>query len=112
MLTSNKTILLPDCGYTMNNNINIVNKGLYNYEYNNIYELLLWYYYYTIKYKHIEHKNNNRCYFSRIPKRYKNIKTKTGLNIIKKLLDEIIIKNNGIPEYYNKNILDELIIIK
>ena len=112
LITHDETIILPGCGYTTNSNSFIENKGLSNYEYCNIYELLLWYYYYTIKYKHVEHKNNNKCYFSRIPKYYKNIKTKTGLNIIKKILDEIIIKNNGVPSYFNKNILDKLIAIK
>ena len=86
----------------------VVRKGKHVYYYCNIYEVLLWYHYYTIKYKHIQHKNKNTSYFSRIPPEYRNIDPKRGLNIVKSVLDKIIVENNGVPKYYNKLILDQI----
>jgi hypothetical protein len=110
-ISMDETIIL-NIGYSESENeyINIVNKGRHIYEYNNIYEVLLWYYYYKTKYKHIEHKNKNRSYFARIPEHYK--KTKKGLKIVKDVLDEIIIKNKGVPKYYNESVINNLMIIK
>lgn len=112
-ITSENTSIVPIFeGVFTNKYENIIKKGLHDFEYWNIYEVLLWYYYYTIKYKHIEHKNSNRCYFSRIPKHYRNVNPVVGLSIIKNILDKIIIENKGVPKYYDKNILDNLITIK
>lgn len=96
----------------------VVNKGLNKFQYHNIYEVLLWLYYYTIKNKHIEHTNyedncyHNKSYFSRIPSYYRNIDSKIGMNIVKRVLDKIIENNNGVPIYYDPKILKEIMIIK
>lgn len=97
-----------------------ITKGSKCFTYHNIYEVLLWYNYYAIKYKHIQKnviKDNklvhycNRSYFSRISKNYKNIHPKKGLKIIKIALDNIILKHDGIPKYYDKTILDNIFYI-
>lgn len=96
----------------------VVNKGLNKFQYYNIYEVLLWLHYYTIKNKHIEHINHkdncchNKSYFSRIPNNYRNVDSKIGTNIVKKVLDDIIESNNGVPKYYNPEILKEIMTIK
>ena len=69
----------------------------------NIYEILLWYYYWSHKYIHIGRRNSNGCinqsYFSRIPPYHRNLEPKKGLHMIKNILDGIIIESKGLPEY-------------
>lgn len=99
-----------------------ITKGSKKYEYCNLYEILLWYYYYSIKHKHIKKKYKskyikrelcmNRSYFSRIPYHYKQIDPKKGLNIAKDAIDIIIKRHNGIPLYYDKNIINFLFTVK
>lgn len=110
--------------YFMESGINdeyIITKGLDTYKYHNLYEILLWYYYYSIEHKHIQKRiiHNyrtilfpNRSYFARVPHHYRNINPKKGLNIIKNALDEIIMRHNGIPKYYDKTECDKIFEIK
>jgi hypothetical protein len=114
-ITNNSTEILTrlyDSSFVEHNDGYLINKGTQSFQCYNIYEMLLWYYYYTIKHKHIKHKNMNQSYFSRIPSYYKNIDPKRGLNIIKEMLDKLILKHNGIPKYYNEKVLQQIIKIK
>lgn len=99
----------------------IINKGLYNYKYNNFYEAILWYRYYISKKRNIKKrikKDNdknecvNRNYFSRIPHYYCNTNPEKGLNIIKEVINKFFIHYNGIPEYFNVDELDRLCYLK
>lgn len=90
----------------------IITKGTNEYFFVNVYEILLWYYFYSIKNKHIVKHSVDSPYFSKIPPYYRNIDPKKGLIIIKSALDQIIIKNNGIPKYFNTNILDHIFYIR
>lgn len=102
--------------YKYNGKSIIVNKGLKEFIYNDIYEILLWYNYYKFTRRHIlSHdylgKINgpvNTSYFSRIPHFYRNLDSKKGLHIIKQVLDQVIVENNGLPKYYDPRILDVL----
>lgn len=49
----------------------IVYRGTKKITFHNIYEILLWYYFYSIKRKYIDRSENyNKAYFSRIPRHY------------------------------------------
>ena len=95
-------------------------KGQNGYYYSDIYEALLWYNYYKYQKRHIlSHdylgKTNgpvNTSYFSRIPHHYRNLCSKKGLHLIKEILDQIIIENNGLPGYFDPKILGVLFYVK
>ena len=89
-----------------------IQKGAKCFYFNNIYEVLLWYHFFTSGHKHFERKVmgwSNKSYFSRIPPRYRNLDPKKGLNIVKEALNRILIKYNGIPPYYEAAVLEGLL---
>ena len=97
---------------TYGNEIYVINKGLSTYVYHNIYEVLFWYYYYTTKYKHVDNYSYNKGHLSRIPEHYTNIDSKKGLNIVKAVLNKILLKYGGVPKYYNNCIFEDVFTIK
>ena len=103
----------------------LIIKGSHKFYYANIYEILLWYYYYTVHYKHIQrgyritdgrfkgyYNCSNRAYFSRIPTHYTTLDSKKGLNIVKEALDNIILKHKGVPKYYDSQLINEILVVK
>ncbi len=99
-------------------------RGHLNYGYSDLYEVMLWYRYYTIRHHHIEKKATpypykskgkfwmNKGYFSRIPLHYRNIDPKIGLSIIKEVMDMIILRHKGIPSYYDEEEMNKICYIE
>lgn len=96
-----------------------IQKGFRDYYYYNIYEVLLWYAYYSSEYHHIDkHRQKqygcwqNRGYFSRICQHYRQCDPMKGLNIVKEALDILRKRHGGLPKYYQPEVLSELYYIK
>ena len=99
--------------------VDVIYKGTQTYSYCNLYEILLWYYYYTHKYRTFQRKDKRgkpvsmtKAYFKWIPHQYWSIEPIDGLAIVKEALDIIILKHNGIPKYYQKTVLEDFIKFK
>lgn len=112
-----------ECGITSygcgQNRLYCVTKGGKNYIYHNLYEMLLWYYYYATKHKHIKkyfkmkgHKIHIKPYFSALPEYYLNIDPKKGLNIVKEAMEQLILIEGGIPHDFNPGVLNDIYTIK
>jgi hypothetical protein len=99
-----------------------IDKGAKRYYYANLYEVILWHHYYSIKHRHITKKYKadfhkrllckNRSYFSRIPANYLNLDRAQGLVLIRKAVDIILKRHRGIPTYYDSDVLTHYLAIK
>lgn len=93
-----------------------IKKVVHGFYYTNLYEIMLWYYYYKSKYRHIPRITGacyrNRRYFSRIPLYHRNIDRNVGLSIIKEAIQQVLTRHSGIPKYYNELILHNIITMK
>jgi hypothetical protein len=99
--------------------------GSRTYCYHGLFEALLWYNYYkyqkrhTMNYRYDLVTKTNKdvslkttSYFGVIPKHYRGLDSKEGLKIIKKIIDEILIDSNGIPDYFDPELLKTLFMVK
>ena len=90
----------------------IIPRGSKTYWYSNLYEVLLWYYYYSIPKHNIlrETSNGYTKYFARIPPHYR--KNSNGLTIVRKALHTILKRHKGIPKYYDPEVLRAILVVK
>ena len=89
-------------------------RGSKTYWYANLYEVMLWYYYYSIpKHNIVKIMGStavNDKYFSRIPPHYR--KNSSGLTIVRKALHTILKRHNGIPKYYDPEVFQAILVVK
>ncbi|CAO3620750.1 unnamed protein product [Cunninghamella echinulata] len=95
----------------------VIKSGLVEYTFENFYEVMLWYRYYSCKRHHVVHTmyngpakpslKANAAYFARLPKYYRNTPPNKGLSIVKEAMIYFITHYNGIPPYFDQNYLDE-----
>ena len=97
----------------------IINKGLKEYYYANLYEAIVWYVYYSSKYQIVMRRRKsdrggcqNRSYFGRIPSHYRGCDPKKGLNIVKEAITIILKRHSGLPKYWNPDILQTLFTLR
>ncbi len=96
------------------NDLVVIPRGSKTYWYQNLYEVMLWYYYYSIPKHNIVKQMGtsavNEKYFSRIPTRYR--KNSKGLTIVRKALHTILRRHLGIPKYYDPEVLSAILVVK
>lgn len=101
----------------------IVQHGSHTFYFRNIYEVLFWYRYYTLRKCRIKRRISsrprlnttscrNQAYFSRIPSYYRTISRKEGLNVVKTAFEQVFTMHGGIPDDYDGTFLGRLYTIR
>ncbi|KAI8074468.1 hypothetical protein BC940DRAFT_363443 [Gongronella butleri] len=101
----------------------VVSKGLKEFKYENFYEVMFWYNFYTCKKGHrvrgaaqYEHSHRsiapNHLYLSRIPHDYMTIDRTKGLVVIREAMAQFIERHHGIPAYYTEVTMGQRICYK
>ncbi|CAO3627648.1 unnamed protein product [Cunninghamella blakesleeana] len=94
----------------------VIKHGLNDYYFYSFYEVMIWYRFYTCKRHRIEkyattstgvRYSVNTSYFARIPRRYRSMSPKQGLNIVREAMGFFIRHYNGIPPSFTLDRLNQ-----